>query len=258
MRLLTTPDFWFAILSGIVAFLYLLRGTRIIRLEVFARYLLFVICSLVALILYSKRISLEIIKPTGILIVLASALALIYDFYLDISEGIKQAVSSEERIYKSLPSYIAEVCDAIEFLARRKLGALIVIEQKENLIGQIDGGMSYDAEIKKEILTALFAKDSPVHDGAMIVSGGRIRRVKAILPLKTKLIMPLGTGTRHRSAVSITESTDAIVLVVSEERGEVSMAYRGNLMRLHSKREMLDSIYAAMKRKKLIRQRVSV
>ena len=75
--------------------------------------------------------------------------------------------------------------------------------------------------------------------------------MKAILPLRTRMAMPLGTGTRHRSAVSITEATDAVAFVASEERGEISLAYRGDLVRVRSRAELLELTRTALKRKKI-------
>jgi len=174
------------------------------------------------------------------------------DLFMEVSGNIKEAASSEKRLIKSLPEYLLEVCHSMGDLARTRTGALIVIERKDSLVGQISGGLAFDAEIKQEILVALFSKLSPVHDGAVVISDGRIRKVKGILPLKTDSVLPMGTGTRHRSAIGITEKSDAIALVVSEERGELSVAYRGNLIRAKSGKDFLKLVQAAYKGKELI------
>ena len=100
-------------------------------------------------------------------------------------------------------------------------------------------------------MIALFAKSSPVHDGAMIIRNGRIQRVKSIIKCIDGFKVPFGLGTRHRSALGITHKTDSLALVVSEERGEVSVGYRGMLVKAASEKEFFTLVAKALRGKKL-------
>lgn len=116
--------------------------------------------------------------------------------------------------------------DAIEYMAARRIGALIVIERNDRLDDYITSS-PLDCEITSKSVTTIFWKDSPLHDGALIVRGGRIAAASVILPLTSNPRHRDLPGTRHRAGVGISEDTDALVLIVSEETGQISMADRG-------------------------------
>ena len=145
-----------------------------------------------------------------------------------------------------------EVCRAMELLAMRRIGALIVIERKQKLDTFVSAGMAFDGDVSAEILLAIFHTASPVHDGAVLVRNGRIRKGRALLPLSTQSALPMGVGTRHRSAVGITERTDAVVLVVSEERGEMRIAFRGVLQKVDSREALIKSLRNALRGRALV------
>jgi uncharacterized protein (TIGR00159 family) len=134
------------------------------------------------------------------------------------------------------------VSSAAFVLAHARVGALIVVTQRDSTSDLIEGGVNLDGEISAEILEAIFQKDSPVHDGAAVIEGDYITRIAAILPATQRMDIPRGYGTRHRAALGLAERCDALVVVVSEERGEV------NLMR---GREILTMDSAGMLENKL-------
>jgi diadenylate cyclase len=114
-------------------------------------------------------------------------------------------------------------------LANKKMGALLVIERNIILSRYIDVGISLDAKISKEILLAIFDPHSPIHDGAVMIRQGRIAAAGCFLPLtRTENLKP-EMGTRHRAAIGISQETDALVILVSEERGAVSIVQEGNV-----------------------------
>ena len=115
-------------------------------------------------------------------------------------------------------------------LAQKRLGALIVLERETALDDQIEAGRRVDAEVSKELLTAIFQPSSPLHDGAVVIQEGRIGSAGCILPLTFRSDLPDGMGTRHRAAVGITEETDAVVIVVSEETAAISVVMAGEMM----------------------------
>ena len=110
-------------------------------------------------------------------------------------------------------------------MASERVGALIVIARKDALGDLVSGGTSLGAEISPEILQAIFWKTSPIHDGALLVEGGRISRAGVVLPLTQREHVPLQYGTRHRAAMGMAERCDAIVIAVSEERGAVTLMH---------------------------------
>lgn len=133
---------------------------------------------------------------------------------------------------ESVSRVIAEV--AFE-LARDHEGATLVIERKTVLTSYTDTGVLIDAIATKQLIRNIFDKSSNMHDGAVVVRNNRLHSVGVILPLSQNTELSYQYGTRHRSAIGISEETDAVVIVVSEERGEVSLAMNGNI-------EMMSSI----------------
>ncbi len=127
---------------------------------------------------------------------------------------------------------IEEVSEAAFQLARRKLGATIVLENETGLRNYIERGKSVNAPPTVELLESMFHTSSPLHDGAVIITReGQLAAARCILPLTSQPVSDPFLGTRHRSALGLSEETDALVLVVSEETGTVSLAYRGELHR---------------------------
>jgi diadenylate cyclase len=136
-----------------------------------------------------------------------------------------QNVSAEEE--RVLVDDLARVARR---LADQNTGALIVLEMETGLKDFTDTGSTIDAEFKPELLYSLFLHDSPLHDGAVIISNGRIAAAGCFLPLTREHGLDQKFGTRHRAAIGLTESTDSIVIVVSEESGSVSIATAGRLL----------------------------
>ena len=127
-------------------------------------------------------------------------------------------------------SAVEEVVSACEDMANAYIGALIVIERNMHLDDMIQReGVLVDARISSKLLKNIFYPKAPLHDGAVILSNGRVTAAACILPLA--VAKGQNFGTRHRAALGITEESDAIALVVSEERGEISLAVRGTLTR---------------------------
>jgi diadenylate cyclase len=126
---------------------------------------------------------------------------------------------------------VEELVDATERLARARQGAIIAVEQKASLEEYAMTGSSVEAPVSAEMLVTIFTPYSPLHDGAVLITGDRIRCAGAILPLTQSPISDRSLGTRHRAALGLSEETDAIVLVVSEESSQVAVAQGGVLER---------------------------
>ncbi len=144
------------------------------------------------------------------------------------SIGAKQFLPSLFRKKKPEDPTIQLICDAALTMGKQRIGALMVIERNVPLGDVTDRGVRLDALLSKDLLISLFWPNSPLHDGAALISNGRIIAGGCILPLSSAAAKR-DYGTRHRAALGITEETDAVVVVVSEERGAVALAIDGRL-----------------------------
>lgn len=134
-----------------------------------------------------------------------------------------------------------ELAEALAHLAQVRDGALVIVAQKGDPEPFVTGGVAIDAEVKKELLISIFRKNSPLHDGAVIIRNGRIALASVVLPLSTNPEIDANFGTRHRAAYGISERVDALVFVVSEERGQISMLKEGRITRNMTK-EMIKRV----------------
>lgn len=126
---------------------------------------------------------------------------------------------------------ISEIIKAVEIMSLKKIGLLIVIEGKTKVTEVLKDGITLDAKVSSELLQNIFMPRTPLHDGAVIIDKSQILAAKCILPLASENTVEKKLGTRHRAAVGITEISDAIVIVVSEETGIISIAENGKLKR---------------------------
>ncbi|HET6614038.1 MAG TPA: diadenylate cyclase CdaA [Kofleriaceae bacterium] len=126
-----------------------------------------------------------------------------------------------------------EVIEAADHLAKARIGGIVVFEREADLSQFVDHGEIVDARVSKELLVSLFvpSRDNELHDGAVIIKQLRIERAGSVLPLSRSLSLDNELGTRHRAALGITEETDAVSLAISEERGEISLCFKGNIAR---------------------------
>jgi diadenylate cyclase len=126
---------------------------------------------------------------------------------------------------------LEELAKAVVALAKNKIGALLVLEQETGLNDYIETGIKVDGIVSSEFLINIFIPNTPMHDGAAIVRGNRVLAVGCLLPLTEDRRLNKELGTRHRAAIGITEQSDAVVVVVSEETGVISVARGGQLLR---------------------------
>ena len=142
--------------------------------------------------------------------------------------------------------FIEEITKCLVNLSKNGHGALIVLEQETGLREYIETGIMVNAEISAELMGTIFTPKSPLHDGAIILSGDRLVAAGCILPLTHNPMMSKVIGTRHRAAVGLSEVSDAIVCIVSEETGRFSMAYEGSLkegLEIEEIKKILNNYY---------------
>ncbi|MGC2424061.1 MAG: diadenylate cyclase CdaA [Nitrospirota bacterium] len=148
--------------------------------------------------------------------------------------------------------FLDEIVKAAVSLANRRIGALVVLERETDLKNIIDMGTPLEARVSKELLLSIFHPTSPLHDGAVVVQEGRIAAAGCFLPLSMSPLVAKELGTRHRAAIGLTEETDAVVIVVSEETGTISMVQAGKLDRdldAVTLRRALTGIFKTRKKK---------
>lgn len=126
---------------------------------------------------------------------------------------------------------VSEIVKAVELMSLKKIGALIVIEQSTKINDIVREGVDLSAKVSSELIQTIFNPRTPLHDGAIIIEGGQIKAAKCVLPLASENIIPKNVGTRHRAAVGISEVSDALVIVVSEETGTISFVEDGKMKR---------------------------
>ena len=170
-------------------------------------------------------------------------LAIIILFQEDIRKGLARAGQflPKNQVSQEV-STIESVVKTVAALASRRIGALIIFERDGAGVQKdiLQTGTQMDALISSELLTAIFLPTSPLHDGAVILRKERVMASQCILPMTTQTLSKIH-GTRHRAGVGMTEKSDAIALIISEERGTISIAESGNLELITNNNELRDS-----------------
>ncbi len=166
-------------------------------------------------------------------------------FQPELRRALSQA--GQSRLYRRLfrvqaKEAIDEVIKAVQELSARRVGVLIVLRRSANLRSYAETGTRLDARVSSELLMTLFTPRTPLHDGATILDEDRVLAAGCILPLSQDETLSRTLGTRHRAAVGITEETDALAIVVSEETGRISLSRRGKLVSFASTTELRTTL----------------
>lgn len=166
----------------------------------------------------------------------------------DIHTWLETAGSKEQSVkyVKGNNANKQAIADAVMYLSGRKIGALITIEKHKLLDQYAEKAIIMNAEISKELLINIFSPLTPLHDGAVIIKGNKIRCAGAYYVLSTRETLDKTVGSRHRAALGIAEVTDSITIVVSEETGKISITYSGIMLHIADKDKLLEYIDLAM------------
>ncbi|HCM90897.1 MULTISPECIES: diadenylate cyclase CdaA [Vagococcus] len=140
-----------------------------------------------------------------------------------ILKSIKKQTDHKDRL-------IIELDESIQYMSKRKIGALICIENRDSLMDYVDTGISLDSDISNQLLINIFIPNTPLHDGAVIIQNDKIASACSYLPLSESTLIPKEYGTRHRAAIGLSEVSDAITIIVSEETGDVSVTFRNQFL----------------------------
>ncbi len=174
--------------------------------------------------------------------------------YIGRSKFLKKSLT--EIADEELEHKINEIVEAVTYMSRQKIGALIIIERETKIGEVIETGTAIKGDISSDLLINIFIPNTPLHDGAVIIRGDKIVAASCVLPLTENLNLSKELGTRHRAGIGITERSDAVALIVSEETGTISVAIEGKVSRyLDAKtmRTILKSIYKPEKPKPLFK-----
>ncbi len=208
---------------GIIYFLVVTRGFQILRALILIGVLWFL-----AEIIQLRTLSwiFEKLWTLGLFAIVVVFQPEIRRALARISERTKviKFTSVEERT-------IERIVRACRFMSDRQIGALIVVERNQNVEDIVEGCVYIDATVSVELLITIFYPMTPLHDGAVVIRGERIAFASCVLPLSKSADLPKKYGTRHRAALGISEESDAVAIVVSEETGEISLAVEGKLER---------------------------
>jgi uncharacterized protein (TIGR00159 family) len=212
-----------AFIYGIIYFLVISRGFQLLRGLVFVG-----VAWLTAEILQLRTLSwiFEKFWTVGLF-------SIVVIFQPEIRRAIAR-IGERTRVIKlsSVEERTVErVVRACRFMSDRQIGALIVIERNQSVEEVVEGCVYLDATVSVELLITIFYPMTPLHDGAVVIRGERVVFASCVLPLSRSADLPKKYGTRHRAALGISEETDAVAVVVSEETGEISLAVEGRLER---------------------------
>lgn len=183
-----------------------------------------------------------------------SIIAFLIIFHPEIRQGLAHlgqrhlfatALREEE-----LDHMLREICKVAETLSKDKIGALIAIGKNDPLAAYIESGVTVDARVSSELIEAIFTPNNPLHDGGLIIQHGRIIAAGCLFPLTQNQDLSRVFGTRHRAALGLSEETDAIIIIISEERRDISLVFRGRLYKDLGEAELLLRIKEIIKLKK--------
>jgi uncharacterized protein (TIGR00159 family) len=233
-------DFFDIVLNSYILFrLYVLfRGTNVFRVLIGIAFLWF---------FQRVAVYLGLIVTSWVMqgIIAVAALIIIVVFRNEI-RSVLQAKNLRALLW-GIPQRGGEtpvdiIVESVYDLARKHTGALIVLPGREDLKDLIHSGVAWEGVVSQEMIKSIFWPDNPVHDGAAIIEGDRVVEVGAILPISYRQDLPSHYGTRHRAAVGLTENTDALVVVVSEERGQITVAKGSKMRGIRSKETLTQMI----------------
>jgi diadenylate cyclase len=226
------PTFGFAAVVDVLIVAFLIYQTFLIVRGRRAAPILAGVVFLITAYFVAMLTGLELLGAILSYVVPYSAIAIIVLFQSDIRRGLAQL--GRTRWFHVRSRYldresIGEILLALSRLSQERTGAIVVIERGIGLRTFIESGVSLNAQLTVPLLISIFMKNSPLHDGAVIVQGGKIAAASCFLPLSINPNLSRMLGTRHRAAIGVTEESDALSIVVSEETGRISLASFGDI-----------------------------
>lgn len=240
-------DNWKAVMEITILSLFIyyillfIKGTRAV--QVLKGLLLLIVTFFI-----SEKLDLAVLHWLLTMFAPIAIISLIIIFQSELRRGLARLGRGPFLISMYSDAKIPEIItEAVMSLSERKIGAIIVFERETGLKNYVSTGITLDCIVSKELICSIFMPSSPMHDGALIIEKDRIAAASCLLPLSQFHQMSKSLGTRHRAAVGLSEETDALILVISEETGTVSLAENGSLVRdvaPEKIQEVLKNIYS--------------
>lgn len=252
MTLINAVIFWKPIIEILILWFVIYRimlffeGTR--ALQVLRGIIIVLVAFLLTQIFQLDILDWLMTKLFGI-----SVIAILIIFHPEIRQGLarlgQRHLFSTTLRDEDLDYMLKEIGRATETLSQLKFGALIAIEKNDPLTSYLESGVLVDAKISADLIEAIFTPNNPLHDGAVIIQHGRIMAAGCLFPLSENQDLSRIYGTRHRAALGLSEETDTLVIIVSEERKDISLVYKGRLIKEMGKEELLAKIKETLKLK---------
>ena len=234
---------WFVIYHIMLFF----EGTRAIQV------LRGIIILLAAFFLFQK-LGLQILDWLLTKLFAISVIAILVIFHPEIRQGLarlgQRHLFGTSESEEEMDCILKQIGEATENLCKNKIGALIAIEKNDPLTAYIESGVLIDARVSSDLIENIFTPNSLLHDGGLIIQHGRIIAAGCLFPLNENQDLSRIYGMRHRAALGLSEETDAVIIIVSEERQDMSLLYRGKLYKDLSREDMLSKIKEIIKLKK--------
>lgn len=240
IRLIDILVIWFLIYELLI----LIRGTRAVQL--FRGILIIILVKVI-----SWYVGLSTVSWLMDQVINWGVIAIVVIFQPEIRRGLEHLgrgsfFTTHQTANETEEEMIKQLDQAIQYMSKRRIGALISIQMNTGLEEYIETGIPMDADISGALLINTFIPNTPLHDGAVIIKDNRIAVAAAYLPLSDSKLIPKELGTRHRAAVGISEVTDALTIVISEETGEVSITKDNELIRNMSQTDYLKFLRAQL------------
>ncbi|MCU0665947.1 MAG: diadenylate cyclase CdaA [Candidatus Omnitrophica bacterium] len=233
---------WFIIYS-IILFFYGTRAIQVLRGIVLIMFAFFVF----------QKLNLQVVDWIFTKLFAISVIAILIIFHPEIRHGLARL--GQQHLFgatlrdEDVDSMLDQVMTACENLARNKYGALIALEIKDPLANYVEKGITIDGKISAELIESIFTPKSILHDGGIIIQHGKISAAGCIFPLSESSNLNRIFGTRHRAAIGLSEETDAIIIVVSEERNDISLVYNGKMHKDLSRESIFTLVKEILKQK---------
>lgn len=208
---------------------------------------------IVLIFLVSKELRLETINQILAKLFTISVIAFVIIFQPELRRGLARI--GQFGMFSGQQQALDEIVKAALILSKKKTGALMAIEREIGLRPYIESGIRLDSHVTSELLNTIFSPNTPLHDGGVIVQGSVVAAAGCLLPLTQNPHVSTALGTRHRAAIGLSEETDAICVVVSEETGDISIAVTGRLTRHLDEKEfgrVLNNIFKPKRSKKSV------
>ena len=193
-----------------------------------------------AIFVIAQQLKLDAILWMMVRLFPLSVIALVIIFQPELRRGLARL--GQFGMYQEEEGIIDEITRAASYLSGKSIGALIAIEREAGLKTYIESGVPIDGKVTKELIISIFSSKAPLHDGAVIIQHGRIVAAGCLLPLTQETNISKSLGTRHRAAIGLSEETDAVCVIVSEETGAISISTGGKLAYNLSEENLVKSL----------------